>query len=261
MTLGAVLTVTGCARTDTAPKDGSAQTATQNPVVETPAPSPTAAPVKTVIADEQKNGKTGRYRLGMTLEELHEQLDTESTEDVNEIEYAGDPGDWNQGHRTVMTESADFTLDEYDKLYRIDVIDDSPTLAGLKVGDTEADVIQLYGEDSHAYELLEHGERVLEYTLKDHYFTVLLQGQKVTGWGISLYKWGTNSPVTESYDQVRSVDEDQGTALKEKLYSELQSSMQKLEHDSNERGISICNEKTTRQGGRICFFIRHCGCV
>ena len=208
ISLCTALVITGCARTDKAPANETSQAATQNPAMETPAPGPSADPAKKVIADEQTNGEAGVFQLGMTLDEVRKQLEAEGIEDSNEIENAGDPADWNQGHRTVMTDRADFTFDEHERLYGIDVIDNSPTAAGLQMGDAEADVIRLYGEDFHAYELPEQGERVLEYTMKDHYFTVLLREQEVGGWRVSSYKWGTNSPVTESYDQVKPAGDD-----------------------------------------------------
>ncbi|ETT30090.1 hypothetical protein MKZ07_01425 [Paenibacillus sp. FSL P4-0338] len=228
------LMITGCARTDKATLGETGQSATQSPVLETAAPSPSAVPAHRVITDEQKNGEDGMFQLGMTLEEVRKQLEAEGIDDSNEIENAGDPADWNQGHRTVMTDRADFTFDENERLYIIDVTDDSPTAAGLKMGDAEADVVRLYGEDSHAYELPDDGGRVLEYVMNDHYFTVLLQQQKVGGWGVSSYKWETNSPVTESYDQVKPAGDDEGTALKEKLYEELQANMQKVAQNSDD---------------------------
>lgn len=174
------------------------------------------------------------FQLGMTLDEVRKQLEAEGMDDSNEIENAGDPADWNQGHRTVMTDQADFTFDEHERLYRIDVTDESPTTAGLKAGDAEAEVLRLYGEEFHTYEGADDGSRVLEYVMKDHYFTVWLQEQKVGGWGVSSYKWQTNSPVTESYDQVKPAGDHEGTALKEKLYGELQANMQKVEQNSDD---------------------------
>lgn len=234
ISLSTALMITGCARTDKAPPNDTGQAATQKPAMETPAPSPSAVPAKKVFADEQKNGEDGMFQLGMTLEEVRRQLEAEGIDDSNEIENAGDPADWNQGHRTIITDRADFTFDEHERLYRIDVTDESPTAAGLQTGDSEADALRLYGEDFHAYELPEHGERVLEYTMQDHYFTVLLQQQKVAGWGVSTFKQGTNSPVTESYDQVKPDGDEEDIALKEKLYGELQANMQKVEHNSDD---------------------------
>lgn len=228
------LMITGCGRTDKAPAHETGQAATQSPAIETPAPSPSAVPAKQVITDEQENGEEGMFQLGMTLEELRKQLEAEGMDDSNEIENAGDPADWNQGHRTVMTDQADFTFDEHERLYRIDVTDESPTAAGLKAGDAEAEVLRLYGEEFHTYEGADDGSRVLEYVMKDHYFTVWLQEQKVGGWGVSSYKWQTNSPVTESYDQVKPAGDHEGTALKEKLYGELQANMQKVEQNSDD---------------------------
>lgn len=189
------LMITGCARTDKATLGETGQSATQSPVLETAAPSPSAVPAHRVITDEQKNGEDGMFQLGMTLEEVRKQLEAEGIDDSNEIENAGDPADWNQGHRTVMTDRADFTFDENERLYIIDVTDDSPTAAGLKMGDAEADVVRLYGEDSHAYELPDDGGRVLEYVMNDHYFTVLLQQQKVGGWGSLLISGRRTVPL------------------------------------------------------------------
>lgn len=239
ISLSVSLMITGCARTDKATVGEMGQSASQSPVLETAAPSPSPAPANKVFTDEQKNGEDGMFQLGMTLDEVRKQLAAEGLDDSNEIENAGDPADWNQGHRTVMTERADFTFDENERLYSIDVIDNSPTAAGLQIGDAEADVTRLYGEGFHVYELPEHGERVLEYTMKDHYFTVFLREQKVGGWRVSSYKWGTNSPVTESYDQVKPAGDEEGTALKEKLYEELQANMQKVEQNSDDSMAAV----------------------
>lgn len=184
-----------------------------------------AAVSRKLLINEQKDGD-GMFHFGMDIDEVRKVLKQQNIEIANEIENTVGPEDPHQGERSIWTDGdgLGFTFNKEDLLYSVDVTNDNktPTSLGLTVGDTKEQVIKLYGKGYKEYPSLDHEEeRIMEYSLNGHFFTVTIAENQVQGWGIS----------TESYkDYVDRAEQSAkvGDALKEKLMSDLKSEMAKL---------------------------------
>jgi len=184
--------------------------------------------------NENENNLGGLYlfHLGMTIEEVREVLEAHNVEILNEIENTRDSEAWDWGNKSIWTEGASFSFDQNDVLYEIIYENNEASKLGVKVGDRIELMKEKYGNQYKLYsseELVDLGMvedsqnatlEVYEYRVEDHYFLVFASDSKITSWGISKYKLGTNSPINEDYSQVALHKQD--NPVKKKLWEEFQ---------------------------------------
>ncbi|MTI47668.1 MAG: hypothetical protein FH761_07485 [Firmicutes bacterium] len=141
-----------------------------------------------IIINEQSFEDKGMFYLGMTLEDLYS-LDLYNTDYqiTSTIIIEENKNSWDYGHTVIWTQNFSLLFDTNEILYRITVNGDLETILGLKVSDSKKVLKKLYGKNKSRYNF--DWGYVLEYNMKNNYFFVSIQDNKITQWGISKYKY------------------------------------------------------------------------
>ena len=196
------------------------------------------------IQEENEVQNLQQFYLGMTIDKVREVLEANDIEIINEIENTGDSDAWDWGNKSIWTEGISFTFDHDYILYELEYENDEATELGVKAGDKIDLLKEGYGNNYKLYsydQLVDLGvviskdltAEIYEYQMEDHYFRVFVIDSKITSWGISKYKLGTNSPITEDYSQVALHKQD--NPVKKKLWEEFQHYRELIHADNNSK--------------------------
>lgn len=194
---------------------------------------------------ENKNvkGSFQLFHLGMSIEEVRSVLKENNIEIINEIENIGDSDAWDWGNKAIWTEGISFSFDQDFILYDLEFENEEPTSEGIKVGDG---IDLLRGNHGDNYKLYSTEELIIigvigdpqektelyEYLMDDHYFRATVVDSKIVSWGISKFKLGTNSPITEYYSQV---SQKLGNPIKTEMWGELQQYLEQIHSGENSK--------------------------
>ncbi|WP_227011714.1 hypothetical protein [Paenibacillus lutimineralis] len=200
------------------------------------------------IQEENEVQNLQQFHLGMTIDKVREVLEANDIEIINEIENTGDSDAWDWGNKSIWTEGISFTFDHDYILYELEYENDEATELGVKAGDKIDLLKEVYGNNYKLYsydQLVDLGvviskdltAEIYEYQMEDHYFRVFVIDSKITSWGISKYKLGTNSPITEDYSQVALHKQD--NPVKKKLWEEFQHYRELIHADNNSKYTQI----------------------
>lgn len=204
-----IILLVGCSTNenpDNSKVDTIKESNTKETVVSTTVPSTTkvfdnnSVEVKNndVIVNEQAKGANGKFYLGMTRQDISAVLDSMNIQDRNEIEITSDKNAWDWGNKVLTAGDFNFTFDEDDRLYTIDIGGNIPTTLGLNIGDSLQNMEKIYGDTYVSYKI--DDGNICEYTVNDHYFWIYFRNSKICDWGISKYKFALDDMDFDDID-------------------------------------------------------------
>lgn len=140
-----------------------------------------------ISIDVKTVDKTSTFPFGMSKDNVMLKLKDLKLEVINETEITSREDNPEWGNKVVSIDGISFSFDKSNQLYAINVLDKISTSLDLKKGDSLEKAENLYGKNHNKY-TTENGF-VFEYTFDDHYFRVFIEGDKVSHWAVSKYKF------------------------------------------------------------------------